>query len=401
MRKSPPYVDRSATIALACALSAHGLILAFWPAPDTDRVVLPLPAEEESTSSDATRPLPEPVPIAIEFLAPEIRHDDRLPPANLALTRIAKLPPSPPTPNSEVRGPSTTGAPASASQELSRSLVAQPGSESWKVQSPVPGEESPDVPAGSFLRMRDGGPATNLDPLAGSGLEAAIAAAAAHPPSGSARGDLLGNPEGKEPIGSGWRPSGGGTMRATGQPFDATVDRDGRIHFKDRRNVAIDGVKISKEYLIPVIVGHFDLTDAFMASVGDVLYPYRKLKLMDESREQRALMATQATTESLREALDHFPKRLMEMWRDPSYTLAERKLLLFALWDECAEEGSEEQLRTARSIRASTLRFVRRVLPVGDANAYSEQELSALNASRQSTQLFAPYARGSGEGQER
>jgi hypothetical protein len=128
-----------------------------------------------------------------------------------------------------------------------------------------------------------------------------------------------------------------------------------------------------------------------MMGFGEVLYPYRKLKLMEETREERAAMALAARAEALEAALRGFEGQLQRIWNDPTHSAAERRAILFALWDECAESGPDEIVSTARSIRAIILSFVRRELPRGSALAYGDDELSALNAVRSSRALFAPY----------
>jgi len=180
-------------------------------------------------------------------------------------------------------------------------------------------------------------------------------------------------------------------MRATQEPYHAEISSDGRIKFRDRPNVEIEGIRISEEYLIPVIAGRFDVTDAIMASLGETLYPYRKLKLMDESREMRAGMAQADHAHQLKKALKNYSRHLHWLWNQAPLPVWERKKALFALWDECAEEGSVAVLTTARSIRAKTLMFIRKKLPKGTQHAYSTSELETLNQQRQSSEKFAPY----------
>lgn len=220
----------------------------------------------------------------------------------------------------------------------------------------------------------------------------AAAIAASEIPSAHQRGDLLRGtaaPElGKTPT---WSPSGNGTFTATEQPFKAKITRDGRIHFRDKPNIQIEGIKVGPDVPLPMLAGRFDLTDAVMASFGEVLYPYRKLKLMDESRDARAQMAKEYEAEVLKEALLGFRKRLTRIWSNANYRLPERKKILFLLWDECAESGPIHIVQNARAIRATTMRFIRRKIPQSHSNAYTDKELQLLNASRQSKERFAPY----------
>lgn len=234
-----------------------------------------------------------------------------------------------------------------------------------------------------------------LDPRRGSGLAAAIASADG-PPAEGPRTDLLGGPPPRAREGQVWKPSGGGSFRAEGQPFEAEIARDGSIVFRDKPNVdaRFGRIKLSEQRTLPlpILAGSFDVTDAVMASFGEVLYPYRKMKLMDQSREQRAAMALRYRDEVLEAALAKYQGRLAKLWKNSQFSLEERKQILFSLWDECAEKGPDSVVSTARSIRALTLDFVRKKLPADHAQAYSKAELASLNRGRQSSARFAPYA---------
>ncbi len=221
----------------------------------------------------------------------------------------------------------------------------------------------------------------------------AAAVAAADIPSGPvSRGDLLvGKSIPRIGVKPTWRASGNGTFVADDQPFEASISRDGRIHFKDKPNVQYEGIMFNEEIALPMVSFRFDVTDAVMKSFGDVLYPYRKFKLMDGSRDARIEMAARYQQETLQDALLHYKKHLSSIWRNPKYSLPQRKKILFSLWDECAEKGPESLVRTARSIRATTLRFIRKNIPEVSDLQYSSEELQVLNKQRQSKARFAPY----------
>jgi hypothetical protein len=187
-----------------------------------------------------------------------------------------------------------------------------------------------------------------------------------------------------------WRDSGGGTKSSVGEPFTAHIASDGRISFQDRDPIDAHVVRWGK-IPMPMVAGKFDVTDAAMAAFGEVLYPYRKLKAMDQTREYRAAMAVRARGESLQSALLRFDRKLKKLWRNSALPAKERRAILFALWDECAEQGPEDVLETAASIRAILVAFVARELPADGSQAFSSAELARLNAERQSSQEFAPY----------
>ncbi|MCP4445325.1 MAG: hypothetical protein GY811_08275 [Myxococcales bacterium] len=205
------------------------------------------------------------------------------------------------------------------------------------------------------------------------------------------RSDLIapGVPRGR--TDSPWQPSGGGSMRAVGEPYHAKIRSNGKIEFNDKPNIELEGLQLSKQYRIPVLAGHFDITDAVMSALGEQLYPYRKMRLMEESREMRAEMAFESNEHDLRHALTNYGQHLKWVWRQSEPSLLERRKALFLLWDECAEEGSTELLTSARSIRAMTLSFIRANLPQDSGDGYSALELQRLNQRRKSSVQFAPY----------
>ena len=169
-------------------------------------------------------------------------------------------------------------------------------------------------------------------------------------------------------------------MLSKGEPYHAQILSDGTIKFRDRSNVDVNG-----------LTGRFDITDAVMASLGEVLYPYRKLKLMDESREMRANMALSSKAFNLRQALANYKKHLHRIWNQSEMSARERRRALFLLWDECAEIGSPEVLSSARSIRAMTVAFIRKYAPRDSPSGYTAGELEALNRHRRSKPKFSPY----------
>lgn len=258
--------------------------------------------------------------------------------------------------------------------------------------APTSGTASAPDPTGKrgALSMRSG-PGMGVPMLNSRLALGSEAQVPAGPGRGQERPDLVstGVPRGADS--SVWRPSGGGTMRATGQPFHAEIKSDGKIEFRDKPNLQIEGVKISETYGIPVLAGRFDVTDAVMASLGETLYPYRKMKLMDESREARSEMAAESKTQDLRQALKNYKKHMRWVWNHPDLSVRMRRKALFLLWDECAETGSEAVVASAKSIRAMTLTFIRTHLPQSSELAYTDEELQEYNRSRRSSAAFSPY----------
>lgn len=212
-------------------------------------------------------------------------------------------------------------------------------------------------------------------------------------------------------------PDGDGTYRAEDAVFTARIGRDGRVRIEDKPNLRV-GLKPPRladvaEHLeawaedpygtatrderavethtFTFLTGSFDLTDAAMRAAGLDPYLRRKALFLDRTRELRARMAEAERTRVLRASLDELPAYLAKLWNAPGSTPAERRRILFRLWDDCAERGPDEVVRAGRSARATVLAFIRRVLPAGSEHAYSGEEIRALDAARRSAQHFAPY----------
>lgn len=378
---SPAALDQRLLKALGIALAGHVLLLgAVQQVLPEQHAAAPSPSSRESLLTiEPEAPTKAPPPIDIEFVdapAPQV---------------------APPTPQAIA---SSSAPPTTAPRDRSRPKSQAPRKDMSASRPPIgtepltgPSETAREPGALSMRGRQPSGTAQtqrgpsipNLDPRVA--LRGAMPGPGA---TGTKRPALLaGAHSGRSE--SSWVPAGGGTMRATGEPFHAKIHRDGTIEFRDKPNVQLEGVKISKTFGIPVLFGRFDVTDAVMAQLGETLYPYRKLRLMDQSREARAEMAKESQRENLQSALALYKKHLRRVWLHPELSLAERRRALFLLWDECAEAGPEDVLTSANSIRAMTISFIRRELPQGSSKAYSAQELAAFNQARRSSKRFAPY----------
>jgi len=145
--------------------------------------------------------------------------------------------------------------------------------------------------------------------------------------------------------------------------------------------------------------GSFDVTDSLLRGSGQDPYAARKAAFLDRTRGERMAMATTETRERLRQSVHRVRADLERLWRG-SGSPAEKRRLLFQLWDECAETGSDDVLRTAAAMRGAITGFVRRRLPAGSRLAFTAAELADFNAHRTSAERFAPYAAPSPTGDE-
>jgi hypothetical protein len=199
-----------------------------------------------------------------------------------------------------------------------------------------------------------------------------------------------------------------GTYRYETGGFIATIKVDGAVVFIDKDNSAgLGSSGISKRNALdpygPGIEplarldgstspfdaepssmlgsGSFDPTAAMLRAQGQEPYEHEKLCFLDDTRDLRAelrIAHERAQMAGLRRSLER-------AWFDDTRSSAERRAALFAIWDECREE---EVGLLARELVES---FVRQHLPKGSPDAFTGDELAALNATRTSTMEFAPY----------
>jgi len=138
------------------------------------------------------------------------------------------------------------------------------------------------------------------------------------------------------------KPSGGGTYRAEKSGFRADVDRDGTIHLRDKPT--------------------FDANDRIMRAVGEDPYAAEKQRLLERTRDQRALLAKRYRHEQLSHAAIIMQKNIERLWSGTA-DVAARKQGLFELWDDCAETGTEELVEAGTVGRALVLGTIRTRFP--------------------------------------
>jgi hypothetical protein len=157
--------------------------------------------------------------------------------------------------------------------------------------------------------------------------------------------------------------------------FRAHVARDGTVRFESRHAIQ-HGLGMA-----------FDVTDELMRSQGIDPYASAKLLLLDRTRDARAEMRRVDTLERLSHSAEDMRASIAAAWAVPD--LAQRKQLLFELWDACAETGDPALVAGANAARAELVAFVQRYLTGGEA--YTAEELARLNAHRTSSAAFDPY----------
>lgn len=134
----------------------------------------------------------------------------------------------------------------------------------------------------------------------------------------------------------------------------------------------------------------FDLTDAVMRAHGDDPYLAAKLQFLKETRTFRRRMRRAWYRRQGRAFLQALPKMLQGIVRS-RLSPADKRRLLFELWDECLETGRSELASMGRLARSRILAFIRKAFPKGTTKGYTQQELVRFNRIRTSKASFDPY----------
>lgn len=234
-------------------------------------------------------------------------------------------------------------------------------------------------------------------------------------------------------------PIGGGRLRHKDPRFTAIIAADGSVEFRDvvikpaAKLMGIDPFNKGKldtpkpiardNFEERALYPHGPPTAPMMVSVGGgfgglmgALVSKLRRKAgglgTDNGRTNMAAKAQfLADTEAVRMRMAHawLAQRLaeqraalvdhvLEVWRDVSLPLAERKRRIFVMWDECAEPtelrspADELRAEAAREARARIEALIRMLAPADSPSRFTAAELAEFNARRQSRARFDPYA---------
>lgn len=172
------------------------------------------------------------------------------------------------------------------------------------------------------------------------------------------------------------RPRRDGSHVADKTTFVATVAPDGTVAIRDKPNLQVHGLGAT-----------FDATDWLMRSHGMDPYASAKLAFLDRTRDQRVALGEAYQRAQLARSAALMQANLDRLWATTP-GLAARKQGIFALWDECIETGTTEQVDGGAQARAQLARFVR--VKLRGADAFTIAELAQLNAHRASRARFEP-----------
>jgi hypothetical protein len=177
----------------------------------------------------------------------------------------------------------------------------------------------------------------------------------------------------------GLEPTGGGRYVFRHPGFDARVEPDGSVRFKNKASFKFRG-----------LVSEIDLTEVAMKIAKDDPFRSDKLAFLERTRDFRAELRKEADEERMKQAQRDALARIRSIWQGPG-TAAERRRRLFEVWDGCVDSGTEAQVEAGRFVRRTLLGFLERTLPSDHPEAFTASELAAFNADRNSEMRFAPY----------
>ena len=139
-----------------------------------------------------------------------------------------------------------------------------------------------------------------------------------------------------------------------------------------------------KQKLLGGISGKLDITSYLHRKfIGDP-YSSRKLKLLDDTRDERVAMGTAYRAQQRVRSGEFMLRNLERLWAGVDDPVA-RRAALFELWDECGED--DDGMRA----RAIVIGWIRARVPRGSEHAFTDEEIATLHAGRTSAQPFTPY----------
>jgi hypothetical protein len=177
------------------------------------------------------------------------------------------------------------------------------------------------------------------------------------------------DPERRYPL----KPHAGGGLFYEAPQFSAEVAPDGTVTFHDKR----------LRYEAPKLAFTFDLTDEFVHDLRHgTLYPYEKANFLAATFKQRTGMAAAWYAGQMRAARKELPRRLDALWGDTRYRRRERRLL----WEDI-DRGRADARPAATTIEA----WIRKRLPRGAPDGYTDNELDACARESVAARQFRPY----------
>jgi hypothetical protein len=161
-----------------------------------------------------------------------------------------------------------------------------------------------------------------------------------------------------------------------GPQFSARIAPDGTVSFNDKTISDFKGTSAS-----------WDLNDLIMRGRKEDPYRAEKQLFLKATEAQRNELAKRAREAQLRTSLARLPGNLEAIWGDRRRSGRERRETLFELWRDTVSGASDEGGGGAEA-RAIIERFIKRNLPPGSEDAYTDEELAGYGRMKPP---FQPY----------
>ncbi|HEX4453404.1 MAG TPA: hypothetical protein VH143_21175 [Kofleriaceae bacterium] len=146
---------------------------------------------------------------------------------------------------------------------------------------------------------------------------------------------------------------------------------------------------------VGVLAGRLDITSWLGHRHGIDVYASRKLKLLDDTRDERAERGARYRAEQLdhsavlmRENVDALTAAIANaggIAKLDARNLADLHAEVFELWDECSETDAGARARI------QVIGWIAAHLAAGSTGAFRSDEIAAFDAKRTSAQHFVPY----------
>ncbi len=133
--------------------------------------------------------------------------------------------------------------------------------------------------------------------------------------------------------------------------------------------------------------GTFDLYDEYLHLLGEAPYSAEKGRFLTLTFDQRIGMATAAQVRTRKQAAAALPQTLETIWRDPEFSVRERKRIVCLLWAE-----TDGKTAAGQRARAEIVAFAFRQVPIGHPDAYTTAELNACRAAAGGASFSPPAA---------
>jgi hypothetical protein len=157
-----------------------------------------------------------------------------------------------------------------------------------------------------------------------------------------------------------------------GPQFSAHILMDGSVSFDDKLIRDFKGLS-----------GGFDITDWAMKGKKQDPYRYEKEKFLKYTQKKRDELARKAREADMENSLAELPNTCDEIWRQRSRPAPQRRKALYELWRDVEDTDAGGRARDV------IVEYVRRHLPAGSADAFTDEELALYNAN--SKHKFEPY----------